>query len=127
VRVELQHIAALAGDAEIVDENTNGDATIGGVQHSVSQQVTARVALPNEILDVERYGRLVGQRETRSERELVAIEKPMRGLAVGQHRFDSRAEIGQGAVLRDRRGSLDRRHAGREGSAADEADSRESD
>jgi hypothetical protein len=51
----------------------------------------------------------------------------MRGLPVGQHRFDALAEIGQGAVLRDRRGSLDRRHASREGSAADQADSRESD
>ena len=65
MRVELQHVAAPAGDAEIVHENPHPDAAVRRVQHAVGEQVAARVALPNEVLHVEGHGRLVRERKPR--------------------------------------------------------------
>ena len=95
MRLELQDVAALAGDAEIVDENPHPDAAIGGVQQAVSEQMAARVALPDEVLDVERDGRFVRERKPRRQRELVAIEQPVRRLAAAEHGFDAGREVGE--------------------------------
>ena len=102
MRIELQDVAAAARDAEVIHEYPHPDAAVRGVQHAVGEQVPARVALPDEVLDVEGNGRLVREREPRRQRELVAVEQPVRGLAAAEHGLDPAREIRQRAIARDR-------------------------
>src|SRR5690606_14087487 len=72
-------------------------------------EVTARVLLPDEVLDVE--GRLgpLGQREPRGQRELAAVEEPVGGLAGRQALVDRRRVARERPVLGRRRGVIRRR------------------
>ena len=65
MRIELQDVAAAARDTEVIHEYPHSDAAVRGVEDAVGQQMPARVALPDEILDVEGNGRLVREREPR--------------------------------------------------------------
>ena len=99
MRIELQDVAAAARDAEVIHEYPHSDAAVRGVEHTVGEQMPARVALPDEILDVEGNGRLVREREPRRQRQLVAVEQPVRGLAAAEHGLDPAREIRQRAIV----------------------------
>ena len=114
MRIELQDVAAAARDAEVIHEYPHSDAAVRGVEDAVREQMPARVALPDEILDVEGNGRLVRERESRRQRQLVAVEQPVRGLAAPEHGLDPAREIRQRAIAGNRESLLARsRNPGR--------------
>jgi hypothetical protein len=81
VRVELHDLAARARDAEVIEQQPDPNAAIGGLDEPAGEQLAGRILLPDEVLDIERGRGRVGQRESRIEGASIAVEQPVGRVA----------------------------------------------
>jgi hypothetical protein len=86
--VEPNELVAATQHREIVEQEADFDAAIGGGKNPRFEQMPAGIVLPDEILNVERADRGVRQREPRGQGKPIAIEQPMGRLARGEASLD---------------------------------------
>ena len=90
-------------------------AAVRGGFGNAGQSCSARTRLlverkvHDDLLEIERHGRLVDEREPRRQRELIAVEQPVGGLAAREHGLDPLGEVRERPVFRDRKGDVARR------------------
>ena len=54
-------------EVDVVDQDAHPDATVGGAKESINQDAPGRIALPDEVLDVEGPLRQIGEDHARGE------------------------------------------------------------